>query len=603
MGGLEILSIQNEVAFLSGNKRVTVADGKTLLDAVRLVGLTVEAPCDGRGTCGKCHVKVTGAVSPPNENEVEQLGDLLASGVRLACQTKVHGQVQVELLASRGDTFIALDKGKSNKQAFNPPISKISLDISDSQECQGALCCGLEPFFKEYFPAILRELSNKYTEALQHCEVIVKNGKVLDVSSELRQDCLGIALDIGTTSVVAELVDLMTGHSLGVQSCLNPQSEYGGDVLTRISYAAKHVDGTIRLQEKIIEAINRLIHQLTAEQALDNRNIYEIVVAGNTTMLHLLLGINPRSLARSPFRPIFRGQMDISSASLGVHMATRGVVTLLPSASAFIGADIVAGLLAVNLHHYAKTALFIDIGTNGEIALCKNGQMVGTSSAAGPALEGMNITCGCRAENGVIEGVTITGEGNILLSIIGNEPPIGICGSGLIDLISELVRVGVIQENGRFACKEKLRPHLASHFVDLNGKQVFVLTEDGAVYLTQKDIRQVQLAKGAISAAITLLLNKLNVGTNDIDEVFVAGAFGFHLKPSSLTGIGLLPLAYEDKIRYVGNTAKEGAKAILLNQDAASEVLQICESIEIVELSLTPEFQQYFVGSLSFRRL
>ena len=285
-----------------------------------------------------------------------------------------------------------------------------------------------------------------------------------------------------------------------------------------------------------------------------------------------------------------------------MDLAPRGVVTLLPSATAFVGADIVAGLLAMNLHHYNKTALFIDIGTNGEIVLCKNGRMVGTSSAAGPALEGMNITCGCRAEKGAIEAVTITDEGMIRLEVIGDRPPIGICGSGLIDLISELVRVGVIKESGRFESKEKLTPTLASRLIDSNGQQVFSLTEGGSVYLSQKDIRQVQLAKGAIAAAISLLLNQLTIEYNEIDEVLIAGAFGFHLKPSSLTGIGLLPLVYEEKIRFIGNTAKEGAKVVLLNQDAAFEILQIGEKIEIIELSLTPEFQEYFVGSLSFRR-
>ena len=274
MGGLETLTIQNEVVFLPEKKRVAIDNEKTLLDAVRLAGLAVEAPCDGRGICGKCRVKVMGAVSPPSENEGEQIGDLLVSGIRLACQAKVHGLVQVELPASLSDTFITLNEGKSHKRAFNPPIRKISLDIIDSQNNQNTLSYGLNPFFMDYFPAILRELAHKYTEDSQQGEGIVKNGKILDVRFELGQDCLGIALDIGTTSVVAELVDLMTGQSLGVQSCLNPQTEYGGDVLTRISYASKHVGGTVRLQEKIIHGINQLIGRLTGERALVSENIY-----------------------------------------------------------------------------------------------------------------------------------------------------------------------------------------------------------------------------------------------------------------------------------------------------------------------------------------
>jgi uncharacterized 2Fe-2S/4Fe-4S cluster protein (DUF4445 family) len=447
---------------------------------------------------------------------------------------------------------------------------------------------------------MLQELAEEYRHGATEHQTIVKNDKILDWHCRPGRAFYGIALDIGTTSVVAELFDLADGKSMGIQSCLNPQTEFGGDVLTRIAFTSEHDAGTKLLQEKIVGCINQLIDQLVATKRLPREYIYTIVVAGNTTMLHLLLGISPHSLAQAPYRPVFTQQLEVNPAKVGLVIAPRGVITVLPSAAAFVGADIVAGLIALGLQRYPKTVLFIDIGTNGEIVVCKDGALVGTSSAAGPALEGMNITCGCRAEKGAVEGVTLLSDGTLKVEVIGNGEAGGLCGSGLIDLVAELVRCGVIESSGRFAKREKLAPVLASRLMDIDGKPAFAVTEEGSVFLSQKDVRQVQLAKGAIAAAIDLLLKELNLSFSDIEEVLVAGAFGFHLKPASLVGIGLLPLACRDNIRFVGNTAKEGAKAVLLNRQAGLEILEVARKIQIKELSLHPEFQDHYVKSLAF---
>lgn len=592
---------QHEVIFRPEGVRVMVPEGTTLLAAARKGGLILEAPCDGCGTCGKCRVRAKGMLTHPDERETEKLAGTLAAGLRLACRAKVCGPVQVEILLNHSDTFVALAVGHSDQWPFDPSMRKVIFDSTVEAQCQ-ALDNDAPPLFPEGDPLMLQELAAEYNNGRTYCAAIVKNGKVLDWHFQPGQPFYGVAVDIGTTSVVAELFDMSNGESMGVGACLNPQTACGGDVLTRIAFASQHAEGPVLLQEKIVEGLNRLIAQLTAARQLRREDIYEMVIAGNTTMLHLLLGVNPRSLARAPYRPVFRRQMEISPAMPGLLMAPRGVVTVLPSASAFVGADILAGLVAVGLHSYRNTALFIDIGTNGEIVVCKDGLLVGTSSAAGPALEGMNITCGCRAEQGAIEGVAIADDGTVQIKTIGDHSPSGLCGSGLIDLVAELVKCGVIEANGRFAQKERLPPTLASRLVMINNQPAFMVAEGESVFLSQKDVRQVQLAKGAMAAAINLLLQELGIDYCNIAEILVAGAFGFHLKPSSLVGIGLFPVGCQPKIRFVGNTAKEGARSVLLNRQAGSELVKIGQTIEIRELSLHPQFQDYFVKALGFRQ-
>lgn len=592
------MAAQVEITFMPADKSIAVNEGTSLLAAARAAGLLVEAPCDGRGTCGKCQVKVAGKLNNPGELEQKQLGTRLEAGVRLACQAKVAGAARVELLAKNTEGFVALTAAQSTKWPFDPPVQR--LVYQQLKSGQGALAQGFDPLFPENYSGLLQELAAQHNQGNAAQTAIVRNGRLLDWHYQPGQPCYGVALDIGTTSVVAEVFDLASGNSMGTASCLNPQTEFGGDVLTRISFAAKQAGGTRLLQEKIIAGINRLLAQVATENQLDSKNIYEVVVAGNTTMQHLLLGVDPSSLAYAPYQPVFTQQVEVSPAALGLGISPRGVVTILPSAAAFVGADILAGLVAAGLAHAAKTTLFIDIGTNGEIVVCKDGSLVGTSSAAGPALEGMNISCGCRAESGAIEGVTIAGDGTVGLKVIGNGLPTGICGSGLIDLIAELARCGVITASGRFAAPPKLPAALAARMVAVDGKPAFAIANGEPLFLQQKDVRQVQLAKGAIYTAMHLLLKEINLCFDDVDEILVAGAFGFHLQPASLVGIGLLPPTCQHKIRFAGNTAKEGAKAVLLNCQASGAVRQIGQQIKIMELSLHPEFQSYFVQSLAF---
>lgn len=592
-----------EVIFQPAGKKVLVQSGSTLLQAARLAGLRIEAPCNGLLKCGKCKIRVSGYLSAPEEKEMEYLGALADRGIRLACQAKVLGPVQVELLESKEETFMTVVEGQNQKPEVDPLTTKMVLHPQVGENEGTALwesldmICSKHPS-TERLPVLLRTLAQEHPAELDYAEAIVRNGSLLDLRYRPGRPCLGIALDIGTTSLVAELVDLESGKSLGAHACLNPQTAFGGDVLTRISYATNHFEGTQELQSEVIKGINQLVGSLCLAQEVSRAEIFEMVVAANTTMLHLLLGVKPRSLAIAPYRPVFTQQVEVSPASLGIGIAPGGVVTLLPSASAFVGADVIAGLLATNFHHCRKPSLFIDIGTNGEIVASKDGLLVGASSAAGPALEGMDISCGCRAERGAIEAVTLSEAGAVCLKTIGHAAPVGLCGSGLIDLVAELVRTGVIETNGRFFRNERLPEWLAGRLVEFQGQKAFLVSEEGQVFLTQKDIRQVQLAKGAIATGIALLLKELKLGHEEIRQVLVAGAFGYHLNPISLITIGLLPAGLRDKITFVGNTAIEGAKAALLNKAALGELKDVAKQIIIKELSFLPEFQECFVQQL-----
>jgi len=317
-------------------------------------------------------------------------------------------------------------------------------------------------------------------------------------------------------------------------------------------------------------------------------------------MLHLAAGVNPRSLGQYPYTSELTGGSWLPGQALGLSVAASGVVYLPPIISAYVGADITAGLQAVRLHEQKGTILFVDIGTNGEMAIVHDGHLWATSTAAGPAFEGMNITCGMRAGEGAIERFAILKDGHVRLKTIGNAPAVGICGSGLMDIVAELVAHGVVAKNGKFVAADApgLSPALAARLIKVDGKPVFSLTD--TIYLSQKDIRQVQLAKGAIRAGVEFLLRHTGVAADILDKVLIAGSFGFYLTAQSLLTIGLLPPEVAGRIDFVGNTAKTGGEAFLLNRDSRREMEQLVTRVDVVELASCKDFDRVFVEFLAF---
>lgn len=515
----------------------------TVLKAAELGGILIEGPCNGKGTCGKCLVRSAGDVSDPGQQETAMLGQKIDEGWRLACQTRIMGDALISLPGkNRFETILG---GQARKYPFEPPL-------------KAGLGTG--------------------------------------------RNVIGVAVDIGTTSIVATMIDLKSeGRELATAGTLNPQTVFGGDVLTRINFAHERPANVEELQRLAVQGMNGLIETMCQQVNIEYTDICYVTVAANTTMLHMLAGVDPVSLAVAPYEPVFLDFREIRASQLGMKTSPDAVVSLLPSLSAFVGADILAGVVATDFHRNRSSSLFVDIGTNGEIVANVNGRLAATSSAAGPALEGMNIHYGCRAEDGAISEVQINGQGEVLVQSIGSARRKGICGSGLVDLVAELVRHSVILESGRYAEPENLPPRLAKRLIDYQGQKAFVVDPETMIVLTQKDIRQVQLAKGAIAAAIEILVKRLGVNLNDMEKVYVAGAFGFHLKPESLKAIGLLPPGLDGEIIYVGNTAKEGARLCLTSRQALEEIKILQEKITPVELSYAPEFQENFVEQMDFK--
>jgi uncharacterized 2Fe-2S/4Fe-4S cluster protein (DUF4445 family) len=551
------------IHFIPENKTVSVADGTNLLEAARKADVLIDAPCDGTGTCGKCRVKIPAA---QRQNFKEAPHDWLtqterAEGWALACQSTVHGDLLVESEQDADDELKILSEGQAVAVELNPWITK-TFDASSAQTRvnAGGTLLAAEP--------------GDTTRAL-----------------------FGVAVDIGTTTLVAALIDLRDGREIAVASSLNPQARHAQDVLSRIKLGSQP-EGLQLLQGELIAELNRLIGEAAADAKISVHNIYEAVFSGNTTMLHLATGTNPASLGKYPYTPALQCGESVRAADIGLAIAPDGQVNLPPIMSAYVGADITSGILAAKLAELSGVTLFVDIGTNGEMVLAVNGQLTATSTAAGPAFEGMNIACGMRASRGAIELVSLAGN-DIELKTIANAAPVGLCGSGLLDIVGELAAHGGVDKKGRFQTNGALPDRSwKNQFGHLDGKPVFHIA--GPVYLSQKDVRQVQLAKAAVRAGIELMLRANQLTAAQVDRVLIAGSFGFHLRTASLIHLGLLPREFKDRVEFVGNTSKTGARAFLLNRRLREELKKLVRQVRVLELANDPAFEKTFVKALSF---
>ena len=518
------------VSFPKENKKVQVEKGTKLIQAIRKCELSLETPCNCMALCGKCKVKVFGELSPISKEEAAFIEE---ENIRLACIAEINGDVEVEFLENH-KTLKTINRGYS---------IKVEVD---------------------------NETISKY------------NG---------RDDLCGVAFDIGTTGISAYLIDLRSGEVLNKASALNPQTEYGGDVISRITFCMENDNAVEILSSSIREKLNEIIGQLLIK-GIKRENIHVVAVAANTTMLHLLANENPESIAKAPYTAVFLDKQEKFAKDMGLDIFKEGKVILLPSASAYVGADIISGIVATDFINKNNNSIFIDIGTNGEIVANCNGQLAASSTAAGPALEGMNISCGLRAVEGAIDKFNIYEDGNITYTTIGGNKAIGICGSGLLDIASAFVTAGVIEKSGRF--NSKMNNKLKDRFID----KKFYITED--IYVSQKDIRQIQLAKGAISAGIIMLLKELDIKIEEIDEIVLAGAFGYHVNAESIRNIGLIPKGFKGNVSFVGNSSVEGAVLAAINYKVLNKMIEIKEKIKIIELSTKVDFQDYFIKELNF---
>jgi len=419
----------------------------------------------------------------------------------------------------------------------------------------------------------------------------------------------GIAYDLGTTTVVATLLDLNTGTPLAVKSMLNKQQPFGADVITRISATMLDPNALEKLSSLAQETLNQLTQEVCIEAGISPLHVYEIAIAGNATMNHLLLGIDPEALGVAPFIMSSADFPDVNAAEIGIEIHPRAKAVILPSLGAYVGGDIIAGALASGMDRDKRLRLFIDVGTNCEIVLGDGEKILATAAPAGPAFEAASIKCGVRAASGAIETIKIT-DGQLIIGTIDDAPAVGICGSGLVDACASLVGVGLLDHSGRFVTDEIARdvaPTLADRLLEREGERVFVLTwskEVGdlsdCVFLTQRDVRELQFAKAAIATGWALLLEEFGVAESEIQQVLLAGSFGSYLSPASAIKIGLVPKLSVMRIMSAGNVAGEGAKMVLLSAQERHGANALLEEINYVELSDRADFNDKFVDRLAF---
>ncbi len=603
-----------KVTFQPANEKMYVPEGTTIKDALTAAGLDFDFPCGGRGKCGKCRVRVLNGAGLPTSAERKHLEEKeIEQGNRLACMTKIHGDLTVQLPFKKRPEAKILQIAPEKDVQLRPRIRKVyaeaeppSLDDQRPDWERLKASAGLDGL-RAPLP-LLRKLPQLARETKYHLTLVLEKEEVLGLEKfDTRDKMLGMAFDIGTTTVVGYLMDLRTGKDLNVASMLNPQAAYGADVISRITFISQEEAGLEKLHGSILAAVNELIGQAAEKAGVAREDIYALTVAGNTCMHHLFLGINPRNLALCPYTPATKEPLALNGRELGIEINEAGRIYTLPNIAGFVGADTVAVILATDLDRSSDIKLAVDIGTNGEIVLGNSERLLACSAAAGPAFEGAQIYCGMRGAEGAIDHVRFGEE--LEFSVIGEGKPKGICGSGLIDAVAGLLEQGIIDKRGKIRSPHEigsLKGKFENNIVQHEGANAFLLVDESQtahgrpILITQRDIRELQLAKGAIATGIQVLMEKQGIETAEITEVLLAGAFGNYLNPRSACAIGLLPPALVEKVKGVGNAAGTGAKAALLSLGEYQRAALISESVEYVELSAYPAFNSLFASSLTF---
>ncbi len=579
--------------------------GDNLLQLLRNNKIAISSPCAGNKSCGKCKVKLIIGHIPISEAELILLTEEeIKSGFRLACSIKIVDEMTIELVGE-GQLQVMTD-GIDTEIDFDPAVR-------------------LHNWQKEQIQTIPREGSiNSYLDTLkihtktdqinmsglrvlaklmenEEISLISYYNKILSVSNKQINKIYGLAVDIGTTTVAVYLMNLHTGEEIDVESFHNPQKIFGADVISRIHYIKK---GSVKeVQEAIIKGLNQAIVNLSFRNNIKKGDIYLLTAVGNTIMLHFFLGVNPQSMAKAPYRPVFLNLIELNAADVNLRINPEGIVQVLPSVSAYIGSDILADLIVADFDN-DEWNLLIDIGTNGEIVLGNRHRMLACSTAAGPAFEGAKISFGTAGISGAVSQFNISSDRQFIYKTIDSVAPIGICGSGLIDIISELINNNILNKTGSF--NEDLPGIYQEKMINYkNIKAIKIVdaeftTIDSHILLTQKDVRELQLAKGAIAAGINILLKEAEIEYQDIKKIYLAGGFGNFINPINACTIGLLPLNMENKIVKIGNGAGLGAKSFLLDKKQKKKVLDLSKKIEYLELSLHKDFQNEFMKSIEF---
>jgi uncharacterized 2Fe-2S/4Fe-4S cluster protein (DUF4445 family) len=626
-----------KVVFQPSGRRGYVEKNTNLLEAARDLGVDIQSLCGGRQGCGKCRVRIQEGSFPrdgihsarknlsPLTSEEEKFIGVEDSplGFRLACAARLQGDVAIFVPeeSREGRQVICKTPGDMGVEV-NPAVKGYHLEmtppsLSDPKADLERIKMGLQKRYGLQGLGIdhplLSRLGNILRAAHWRVNVVIwMDQEIIDVRPARLESLHGIAIDIGTTTVAGYLCDLISGEVLATDSMMNPQISFGEDIMARISYAMDHPgEGLDKLNSCIIQSINQIVANTTAQIGASPEEVYEITIVGNTAMHHFFLKLNPEYLGRAPFCPTLRGSMDAKARVLGVTIHPSGNVHLLPIEAGFVGADNVGVILAQQPHHAEEKTLIIDIGTNGELVMGNKNGLSSASCATGPAFEGAHITSGMRASPGAIERVRIDPVNyEISFKVIGvaewsdqrkpeETEARGICGSGIIDVVADMVRAGIVDKTGRI-----VETHPSPRIRKIKTGYEFIIAEARQtatgrdITITSQDIRQVQLAKGALYAGAKVMMEVL--GFTEIDRVILTGAFGNYIDPEKAMVLGLFPDCEIQEITSVGNAAGDGARLALLNKDKRGEANDIAEEIKYIELTLRKDFSEQFALAMHF---
>ena len=627
-----------DLAFVSNGAKVRIPAGVTIFDAASWNGIAIDSTCGGHGTCKKCKVRIADGAVPVSSLDTRAFSpDELRDGWRLACRAEAMADLQIEVppLTTRPK---AATVGVGRQVILRPAVQKRFLELaepslSDQRSDIERVLDAVDDLELRVDLQVLRSLGKVLRDADYKVTAVVVDEALIDVQpGDTTGSRYGIAFDLGTTTVVATLLDLSTGTPMAVGSMLSKQQPFGADVISRISAVMLQPENLGRLTELAHASLSELVEEVCDQAGIDPLDVYEIALAGNATMTHLALGIDPEPLGVAPFILSARLLPEILAADLGLPVHPRARAVVFPAFGAYVGGDITAGLLASGMNRDSRVRLFIDIGTNCEIVLGSREWLLATAAPAGPAFEGAAIRCGMRAAEGAIEGVQLdpagsvtdaadlngeagpakrgTASGGVLLQVIGDCDPVGLCGSGLVDAVASLVGTGLLDHSGRFVTDEvaeQIAPRLAARLVKLGEERVFVLHWRGepgdvtnSIYLTQRDVRELQFAKAAIASGWSVLLEEAGLTAADVQQVLLAGSFGSYLSPASAIKLGLVPKLGVLRVVSAGNVAGEGAKMALLSVRERAAALALLEEVRYVELSDRPDFNDRFVEQLQF---
>ncbi len=585
-------------------------------------GFAFESACGGNGKCGKCLVNIRGDDSPVSVEEAQLTGNRDAGGARLACYYRINSDIDVYdiYMDQKAGEAKIMTGGRLRDIRFEPVMAKRHFkldqpDISDqmpdidrvasiaSQTVQDSVqtCSDIRMDLLRTLPFALRENCFEVTGVYIEDELVgMEPG---DTSGRM----YGLAVDIGTTTVAAYLYDMTNGKRIGVHSMMNTQNKFGADVLSRIDHTINTPAGTIRMQSEIAGCVNAMIGTLARKNRIRRKDIYQIVFVGNTTMMHFLMGIPSKNIAVSPFIPVTTRPHRFRAAECGVRINPAGYAFVFPCLSAYIGADTIAAALSSGIYEGGALTLLIDIGTNGEIVLGNRDGMLACSTAAGPAFEGANIRNGTGGVSGAIDSVRFNER--LEFTTIDNKKAIGICGSGIIDIIAGMLDKGIIDETGRICDAGEVTgksPGYASRIITKDGNNAFLIAAAAEcatgsdIIISQKDVREIQNAKAAISAGIMTLVRQRGVCLDDIQKVLLAGGFGSYLNIDSALTIGLLPKELEGRVESIGNAAGSGAVEGLLSKKMMKQANLLRKKIRYIELSALPDFVNDYVEGMLF---